>query len=58
VFRTLSALALAVGAALLALVIGISLSVYVSEWVGGPVGTVLFVWGVSTAWGKRKRIAE
>ena len=36
VFRTLSALALAFGVALLAFIIGIGLSMYVSEWVGGP----------------------
>ena len=41
--RTLSALALAFGVALLAFIIGIGLSMYVSEWVGGPVGTALFL---------------
>jgi len=35
VFRTFSALALAFGVALLAFIIGIGLSMYVSEWVGG-----------------------
>ena len=58
VFRTLSALALAFGVALLAFIIGIGLSMYVSEWVGGPVGTVLFLGGVPTAWNKGRRTAE
>jgi len=58
VFRTLSALALAFGVALLAFIIGIGLSMYVSEWVGGPGGTVLFLGGVPTAWNKGRRTAE
>lgn len=56
--RTRSALALAFVVALLAFIIGIGLSMYVTEWVGGPVGTVLFVWGVPTVWNKGRRPAE